>query len=112
MRIAAEIFEKATIRGFASDLLSAANDMTCENACVYLEIGMQAGILLIVDMFKNMQKEQCGEDCCTVSQPMQEDIKKVLDILNGESVENDNIKRVCDILKNWEKPKIKQKEAQ
>lgn len=153
MRIAAEIFEKATIRGFAdyllfglppepdkrdykarldetyeefekiafkynpngaSDLLSAANDMTCENACVYLEIGLQAGILLIVDMFKNMQEEQCGEDedCCTVSQSMQEDIKKVLDILKGESVENDSIKKVRDILKNWEKPKIKQKEAQ
>ena len=29
----------------ASDLLSLANAMTCENACVYMELGLQAGIL-------------------------------------------------------------------
>lgn len=123
MKIAAEIFEKATIRGFAdyllfglapnpderdykahldetygefekialkynpngaSDLLSSANAMTCENACVYLEIGIQAGILLIADMIQNIQ---------------------------GESIGNEKIKQACDILKNRENPKTKQQEG-
>lgn len=152
MKIASEIFEKATIRGFAdyllfglapepdrrdykarldetyeefekiafqhnpnrsSDLLSAANDMACENACVYLEIGIQTGLLLIADMFKNIYKERYEEDgdYLAVNQSMQEDIKKALDIIMCESAENDNIKKACDILKNWEKAKPKQKEA-
>ncbi len=148
MKIAKEIFEKATIRGLAdyllfglapdpderdykarldesykkfekaafrhdsdgaSNLLDFANDMTCETACVYFEIGIQAGILFIVDMFKNIERELHGEneEYYGKSRSMQQDIKKVLDIIIGESEENENIKKACEILKNWEKPKAK-----
>ena len=37
-----------------SDLLDLANDMTSETASVYMELGLQAGILLMKDMDQNM----------------------------------------------------------
>ncbi len=39
-----------------SDLLSTASSMACEYSCVYLEIGLQAGMLLIADMIQNTGK--------------------------------------------------------
>ncbi|MBS5082208.1 MAG: hypothetical protein E7B11_16080 [Clostridiales bacterium] len=42
----------------ASELLSLANAMICDNACVYMELGLQAGILFVIDMIQNMRREQ------------------------------------------------------
>lgn len=149
MKIATEIFEKATIRGLAdyllfglppnpddrdykkrlddtyeefekialgydpngaSELLSSANDIACENACVYLEIGIQVGILLLADMFQNIQGERknSGIDYGVISKTMSEDIKKALDMISGEAEENEKIKKACDMLKRWENLKTKQ----
>jgi len=46
----------------ASVLLSAANELANENASVYMELGLQAGILLITDLFQNIcrGKKQAG----------------------------------------------------
>lgn len=41
----------------ASTLLSAANTLVNENASVYMELGLQAGVLLISDILKNVSKE-------------------------------------------------------
>lgn len=152
MKIAKEIFEKATVRGLAdyflfglapepdkrdykarmdatyeafektafqyepdgaSELLSLANDMTCENAYVYLEIGIQAGILLIADIFKNVQTELYGEnmDYTSDDQTVQTEIKKALDIIADESEGNERIKQAYGILKNLEKPGTKQEDV-
>lgn len=47
----------------ASVLLSAANELVNENACVYMELGLQAGFLLLTDMFQNIQREKgCPAD--------------------------------------------------
>lgn len=43
----------------ASLLLSAANALVNENASVYMELGLQAGVLLFIDILKNAEKE-CG----------------------------------------------------
>ncbi len=142
MKIAAKIFEKATVRGLAdyliyglpperderdynarldetydkfekialkynpdgaSDLLSTANDMACENACVYLEIGIQAGFLLIADMMKNIQGECQGdnddEDLFN-GRVMVKDIMKALDILRDE---DGDIQKACEVLERWGK---------
>lgn len=143
MKIAAKIFEKATVRGLAdyliyglppepdgrdyntrlddtynefekialkynpdgtSDLLSSANDMACENACVYLEIGIQAGFLLIADMMKNIQGECQGysDDADSFNgRVMVKDIMRALDILkDGDG----DIQKACEILERWAKP--------
>ncbi len=42
----------------ASVLLSAANELANENASVYMELGLQAGILLIADLFQNIYRER------------------------------------------------------
>lgn len=147
MKIAAKIFEKATVRGLAdyliyglppepderdynerleatynefekialkhdpdraSDLLSSANDMTCENACVYLEIGIQAGFLLIADMMKNIQDECRGyhdDEDFFASRVMVKDIKKALDILKDEDRDKQEAYR---ILERWGKPESTQ----
>ena len=46
----------------ASVLLSAANELANEHASVYMELGLQAGILLITDLFQNIcrGKKQAG----------------------------------------------------
>lgn len=41
-----------------SILLSAANKMVNENASVYMELGLQAGILLLADLFQNICRER------------------------------------------------------
>ena len=144
MKVATEIFEKATVRGFAdyllfglkpeqderdykarlddkydefeelalkydsqrsSDLLSSANAMALEYGCVYLEIGLQAGLLFVADMMRNIQREKENAkndvDYCAMSQSMIDDMKKALDLITNESLENDNIEKACDILKRW-----------
>ena len=42
----------------ASLLLSAANEMVNENASVYMELGLQAGFLIIADLFQNICRER------------------------------------------------------
>lgn len=50
-------YEKAVLQfdqNLASELLDLANDVTSETASVYTEIGMQAGILFMRDIIKNL----------------------------------------------------------
>lgn len=42
----------------ASILLSTANEMVNENASVYMEMGLQAGFLIIADLFQNICRER------------------------------------------------------
>ena len=41
-----------------SELLDLCNELTSETASVYMEIGLQAGILLIVDMMRNINEKK------------------------------------------------------
>ncbi len=41
----------------SSVLLSAANTLVNENASVYMELGLQAGFLLVTDLFQNISRE-------------------------------------------------------
>ena len=42
----------------ASVLLSTANELVNENASVYMELGLQAGFLLVTDLFQNICREK------------------------------------------------------
>ena len=42
----------------ASELLSAANELVNENASIYMELGLQAGLLLLTDLFRNLCREK------------------------------------------------------
>jgi len=53
-------FEKAVEKydkSKTSKLLDLCNEVSSETASVYMEIGLQAGILLMVDMIKNVNRE-------------------------------------------------------
>lgn len=41
-----------------SELLDLCNEVSAETASVYMEIGLQVGILLMLDMLKNISKER------------------------------------------------------
>lgn len=64
----------------ASVLLSAANTLVSENASVYMELGLQAGILLISDILKNASKEpgisSGHEESCTTDHCRKEDTEE------------------------------------
>lgn len=52
-------FEKAVEKydkSKTSELLDLCNEVSSETASVYMEIGLQAGILLMVDMINNLNK--------------------------------------------------------
>lgn len=54
-------FEKAVQKydkSKTSELLDLCNEVSSETASVYMEIGLQAGMLLMVDMIKNMKDVQ------------------------------------------------------
>ena len=54
-------FEKAVEKydkSQTSELLDLCNEVSSETASVYMEIGLQAGILLMVDMVKNVIGEK------------------------------------------------------
>ena len=54
-------FEKAVEKydkSKTSELLDLCNEVSSETASVYMEIGLQAGILLMVDMVKNISIER------------------------------------------------------
>lgn len=65
----------------ASVLLSAANTLVNENASVYMELGLQAGVLLISDMLKNASKEpgnsSGNEESCTTDHCRKEDTEEI-----------------------------------
>ena len=57
-------FEKAVEKydkSKTSELLDLCNEVSSETASVYMEIGLQAGILLMVDVIKNFSKEKIKE---------------------------------------------------
>ena len=62
-------FEKAVAKydkNPTSELLDLSNEVTSETASVYMEIGLQAGILLMADMLKNISQKkdsQAKEPC-------------------------------------------------
>ena len=45
-----------------SELLELCNELSSETASVYTEIGLQAGILLMMDMIRNMNQEKENND--------------------------------------------------
>lgn len=54
-------FEKAVAKydkNPTSELLDLCNEVSVETASVYMEIGLQVGILLMLDMVKNISKEK------------------------------------------------------
>ena len=54
-------FEKAVAKydkNPASELLDLSNEFTSETASVYMEIGIQIGMLLMQDMIKNISREK------------------------------------------------------
>ena len=58
-------FEKAVgkyDKNPASELLDLCNELSSETASVYTEIGLQAGILLMMDMIGNMNQEKENND--------------------------------------------------
>lgn len=58
LNAADEAYEK-TVKQYdndsASDLLSSANEMANEYACVYMELGLRTGFLLLTDLLKNLR---------------------------------------------------------
>ena len=57
-------FEKAVEKydkSQTSELLDLCNEVSSETASVYMEIGLQVGILLMVDVIKNFSKEKIKE---------------------------------------------------
>jgi hypothetical protein len=71
-------------------LLSAANELANEHASVYMELGLQAGFLLIADLFQNLcrERKQAGYRMASDNHRTQEeqnpDTKSDVD-LNAES---------------------------
>ena len=58
-------FEKAVEKydkSKTSELLDLCNEVSSETASVYMEIGLQAGILLMADMLKNINKKHEKEN--------------------------------------------------
>ena len=58
-------FEKAVgkyDKNPTSELLDLCNELSSETASVYTEIGLQAGILLMMDMIVNMNQEKENND--------------------------------------------------
>ena len=54
-------FEKAVEKydkSQTSELLDLCNEVSSETASVYMEIGLQAGILLMMDVVKNISREK------------------------------------------------------
>lgn len=77
----------------ASVLLSAANELANENASVYMELGLQAGFLLITDLFQNIcrGKKQAGNSMvsnnCKTHEAQNQDSNAGLDA--GSSINSD-----------------------
>lgn len=76
-----------------SELLDLANDVTGETASVYMEIGIQVGILLMKDMMKNIKTETLDKaDVSGDKGGIIEFINDVKKLSSGESVLNDMYK--------------------
>ena len=58
-------FEKAVEKydkSKTSELLDLCNEVSSETASVYMEIGLQAGILLMVDMLRNINERDSNKE--------------------------------------------------
>lgn len=84
-----------------SKLIDSANAMAEETAGVYMEIGLQAGILLITDIIHNIelnrQEENEKADYQTMYNFLFKDVTNVLKILQEST--DDNIRSAIEILK-------------
>ena len=80
-----------------------------------MELGLQAGILLITDMIQNIHREQSGKseskDYRAVNKIMNADIRRALYIMR-DSLENEEIKKAYEILQIWENGKEKEQEEE
>lgn len=54
-------FETKYDKNPTSELLDLSNEVTSETASVYMEIGIQVGVLLMMDIIKNVNQEQNKE---------------------------------------------------
>lgn len=109
-----EVFEKYKKAVFefddspTSELLDLANDVTGKTASVYMEIGIQVGILLMKDMMKNIKAETVGKsDISGDKGGIIEFINGVKKSSSGESVLKDMYKAreegvIEDVLKKDE----------
>ena len=82
-----------------SDLLDLANAMTSETASVYIEIGLQAGILLMQDMLQNI-KENSPIHRQTTSKRTYEELEEYVTLalkLMQES-EDEKVKKARELL--------------
>lgn len=83
-----------------SNLLSVANDMTCETATVYTEIGLQAGILLMRELIQNVGIDNQGNKV-DYKEKYDALFQKVLIAFEFlEHSEDENVKKARDILKS------------
>ncbi len=78
-------------------MLALAEIMDSVTASVYMELGIQAGILLIIDVLKNAQGEKYshGNEYKDSSYAMLQDIKRALEISGGEKTEESMERRGC-----------------
>lgn len=73
----------------SSDLLESADDMVGENINVFMEVGLQSGILLVLDMIQNVNAEKYND--CSREIPREETIemKQRSEVCKGEcKIEN------------------------
>lgn len=69
-----------------SELLELSNEITSQTASVYMEIGLQVGVLLMKDMIANMSSD-VGSELWTMKKQLHESGKEILEILYKERME-------------------------
>lgn len=69
-----------------SELLELSNEITSQTASVYMEIGLQVGVLLMKDMIANMSSD-VGSELWTMKKQLHESGKEILEILYKERIE-------------------------
>lgn len=113
MGLSQEIFKRATMRGITDYLLyglepnentrdyeTSENELSGETASTYTEIGLQAGILLMQDMLRNMRKETEGNpaDYQAMYDFLFKEVTKALKYLQDS--EDEEVKKAREILKS------------
>lgn len=98
-------FEKAVFQceeERSSHLLDLANAMTCEVASVYMEIGLQTGILLMKDLTYNLEID-AHNDQLDYKKKYDLLFQKVMAVLDALPIsEDENVKEVRKILQSTE----------
>ena len=89
----------------ASKISDSVNQLVCETSDVYTEIGLQAGLLIMMDMFKNagfsadVRKEETPKiDFAEMYDSLFRDVSVALQLLQKH--EDDSIEKVEKILKS------------